>query len=425
MAQRQAAHAANEFLGMQPLGQQARAGGQSAQQIALSFFRINPADLQKVTGGMKPLPPNATQQQREAAALALYQRLTVGGPGGLAYNGAEGRLPRSPQEVLRHGGGDCDEIAMLYIAAARALNIDTAGMSLAYITMPTMKPGDSRSERHAALFVRGMNGKNYIFDFTMGDKPWQVRDFQPAAVSKQYAGQRISQGSRAGQTVISATVRFELAGLRDIASFGLIDRAESIASGLPKGAVPAASFNSIMGALGSASIAASVDILRFKIASLYRILAERALSSGQRTMAASAGARGAAEFSLLPPATRSAQRPLGYALGLVVARAYEGGSAADRTAALRRYGDLARLDPAREDAYEGIYRLRVARLKAFHKAGRRADAQAEIDALARALGQGIKAAGTEMVVRLSLQSMLDNIVKAARAGRYRVPGPTQ
>jgi hypothetical protein len=266
-----------------------------------------------------------------------------------------------------------------------------------------------------------LNGRNYILDFSMGDRPWQVPDFNPATVSRQYTGLRISNGIRAGQTVISAAVRFEFTSLRDIAAFGLSDRTQTMISAFPPGNMPASSLNAALTLLRKASTAAASDTMRLMVAELYSQLGERAISSGQTAIALSAGTEGSAAFGLLPVTTRTGRRALQYSLGLLVARANERGGASGRVAALSQFAALANLDPVREDAYDGIHRLRISRFNSAHAARRRADAQAELDALAAVLRQGIKAAGSDLAMETNLQSKLDSIMDGARARGYRVP----
>ncbi len=418
--------AANEFVGKTLLGQVAppQQGPQPFQPIVDNFFRVNPALLSQVTGGMAALPANATPQQQEAAALQLYQRLVAGGPGGLRYSYSGNRLPRTPNEVLTANprGGDCDELTMLFIAAARQLNINTSGMSMAYISIPTMKPGTTREARHATLFVRNMNGSNYIMDFSIGSGPFRVPDFNPSTISREYKGLNIANGPGAGHAIISATMLHEFGALRDIAAFALMDRVDVMVDAFGTGNASATQLNAALRVLGQASTAAASDSLRVMVADRYRAIGERALSSGHPKIALGAFTAGTAVLGSVPLAVRNAQaqRSLEYQIGVGIAGALERSGSSSQAGALAQYERMVRLDPTRLEAYEGIYRIRLARFNAAHPNNRPA-AQAEVDALVPMMRSGVASSGTDVIMSTDLGQKRDTIVNGATARGYTIP----
>ncbi|HSB47186.1 MAG TPA: hypothetical protein VLD37_04165 [Candidatus Bilamarchaeum sp.] len=418
MAQRMRETPANEFVGKALLGV---APPQQVQRIIDDFFRLDAARLSVVTGGMKPLPPNASQEDRERAALRLYQRLVADRPGGIAYENSGNRMPKSPGEIIRPPmRADCDELAMLFIAAARALNIDTAGMSLGAFNLHTNQAGVSGQEPHAALFVSGLNGRNYIMDFAFPNGPWQVRDFSPATVSSRYRGLTISNGVQIGHTVISATPTGEYRTLGDIAAYGLIDRATTMGDRLGTGSISAPALLAVMDVLSRASGVATSEQLKLRIAQMYATLGEAGIANRHMAAAARAFTEGTAVFGSLPAAVQRANLSIGYRLGAGTARGLESGKST-RARARQMYDDLMRLDPSRQAAYEGAYRIRNADLDADIKANRRTEAQRGINEIAAMLRAGIRNSGSDVSMMTELQGYLDTVLDRARAGGYAVP----
>lgn len=398
-----------------------RQGPQPFQAIADAFFRLDPARLGIVTGGMRPLPPNSSQQEMERAALRLYGRLVADRPGGIAYEFSGNRMPKTPAEVIRAPmRADCDELAMLFIAAARALNIDTAGMSLGVLNLHTNRPGSLHRERHAALFVSGLNGRNYLMDFTFENGPWPVGDFSPSAISARYRGLRVSLGPRAGHTIISATPTLEVSTQRDIAAYALIDRAVSMGNALGNGTASATDLRRIMEALNRASGAAASDQLRLKIAELYAIVGERAYSDRRTTVGPMAFAAGLAVFSSLPQAVRQKNANIQYRLGIGAARAYEN-SASMRPKARQLYDEMVKLNPSGPEGYSGAYRMRLTALDADMNANRRTEAQRGINEMVAMLRAGIRNAGSDIAMLTELQGHLDTVSDRARARGYVIP----
>ena len=414
---------ANAFVGRELMGQVAppQAGAQPFQVITDNFFRLDPARLSVVTGGMARLPANASPQDNERAALQLYQRLVADRPGGIAYEFSGNRMPKTPGEVIRAPmRADCDELAMLFIAAARALNINMTGMSLGTFNIHTNQAGVSAQEPHAALFVSGLNGRNYIMDFTFPNGPWQVPNFNPATVSSQYRGLTVSNGVHIGHSIISTTATGEYAAQRDIAAYGLIDRATRMGNTLGNPPISAQSLVAVMNVLRQASQAAVSEQIRQRIATMYAVIGEAAASNGHAATAARAFTEGNAVFRGLPAAAQRTIAPIGCRLGVGIARGLES-SRTTRARAGQMYNDMIRLDPTRQAAYDGAYRIGKASLDADIKAGRRTEAQRGINEIVTMLRAGIRNSGSDVSMMMTLQGNLDAVLEQARTGGYTVP----
>lgn len=416
---------ANAFLGMTLLGQTGpvQAGPQPFQRVVDDYFRIDAARLRALTGGMVPLPANATPQQQEAAALQLYQRLVADRQGGIAYEASGNRMPKTPAEVLRQPmRADCDELAALFIAAARVLNINTSGMSLGRFDIHTNQAGVNAREPHAALYVRGLNGHNYIMDFTFPNGPWQVRDFNPQTISAQYRGLTISRGTLAGHSIISTTVTGEAATLRDIAADGLIDRATRMGDTLGAPPIAAQRIAAVMDVLALAAKAATSDQLRVRIAEMYAELGEAARTNGHTATATRAFTAGNSVIIGLPAKVQQANTHTAYKLGVGMANILER-NRTTRAQAQQIYQRMIRIEPSRQAAYDGAYRIGKADLDADIAAGRTADAQRRINELVDLLRTGIRSSGSDVSMMTVLQGNLDEVIELARIKGFSVPAP--
>jgi hypothetical protein len=218
------------FQNVAPLVGQSQKGP-SLNQAVRNYFKISPANLKKyILKHIKPLPSNATPTMRQAKLKELFNLIRIGGKLGIQYQYSGKRKPKTPDEVLKPGKGmkaDCDELAMLYVAAARQLNIGTKGISMGGFQFSTSKAGTSKTIGHAALFVSG--AKKHIFDFTKG-KIMPVTDFSNSTISKTYHGTRISYGrGQAGHPITGLSSMNTFGNVSDMAAAQLLLRADHYA----------------------------------------------------------------------------------------------------------------------------------------------------------------------------------------------------
>ncbi len=242
------------FQGVQPLVASSSKGQAQQQRIISQTLRISPALLMRITKHIRPLGPSATPDQQEKALRKLFDIIKIGGTLGITYQHSGGRKPRSPDEVIRAGKADCDELATLFVAAARHLNIKVTGIRLGAMEFSTSRPGTGTPEKHVALFVQGAKSK-FIFDFTYG-RTFQVADFKHATVQKAYAGFRISNGAHAGFVIRSISSMKVMGTVADIAAFHLLSMAqynESMIAGTKSARRRAALMNATKSLLESAA----------------------------------------------------------------------------------------------------------------------------------------------------------------------------
>jgi hypothetical protein len=174
---------------------------------------------------MRRLPNNATPRQRAQALTQLYNLVRVGGTLGMRYQIGTGRQARGPDEALRTRRADCDELAMLFIAAARHLNISTNGISLATMDFHTSQPGNNPPVGHAVLLVRNGNNRQ-IFDFT-SNAPVTVANFNQATIENHYRGNRIGYGpGRASYPIRSMANLRAYTNVSDMAAMQLLYQAD-------------------------------------------------------------------------------------------------------------------------------------------------------------------------------------------------------
>lgn len=205
------------FAGTTPLVGQAQ-----SQQVLNTFFRLDTARLNLILQHMKPLPANATPAQRQQALQQLFNLVRIGGTLGMQYSVGTNRQLRTPDESLRTRGADCDELAMLFVAAARALNIPLTNVSMGSMQL---NGSGGQTMGHAVLYVR-LGAQNFVFDFTRSS-PISVRDFSAATIQGVYNGTTVSYGpNTTGFAVTSTTGLQTYSTVADMAATQLLHQAD-------------------------------------------------------------------------------------------------------------------------------------------------------------------------------------------------------
>jgi tetratricopeptide (TPR) repeat protein len=412
------------FQGAQPLvAQTAPSAAQPQRQRQVDAYyhldrtRLN-AFLRKA--GLQPLAANPTPAQREQALRGLFEAVRVGGCGGLRYQAGTPRRPRTPDEVLRTGSGDCDELCGLFIAVARELRIPLGGAGMVGMWMSTNKPGDSRPEPHAAIAIQGLGGKNYLFDFVYG-RTDQVRDFSIASLDRVYRGLMISPGrAHAGFPIISVSSAAYYNTPHDMAAHHYVDEAEFFLGRVAaKAPTRARDMSLALQALRrAAALAPTTPSLCMSAFSASDSLGDAALQMKSRVQDAQAieffrialGMYGSA-----PAASRATKSGDAYEarLGLGIALERLG----RRTDALREYATLIRTVPANENAYLRAYRLMISAARRARTSAARRGPLTEAYKIARAAVRGLPA-GT---FRTDFQAQLGRLEAIFR--RYGWPAP--
>jgi len=168
------------------------------QQLVDGTLRIETGLFDNyVLSHIKPLKDDAKPEERIAAIKELFELFKVGGILAVEYQFSAERMPKSPNDVLtpdKEGRlrADCDELSLLFIAAAGKLNIKLTGISLMELTFQIEKPeGKVEQALHTAVLT--IDGGKYLVDFTFRTiEPLDSVDIQ--ALSKVYEGRRAAGG---------------------------------------------------------------------------------------------------------------------------------------------------------------------------------------------------------------------------------------
>ncbi len=214
------------FQAHHPLVGQAAAAPAPATNVLNNYLNLGatlPPALSNLQARFRRSGPNPTPAQVETMLTQSYDVLRVGGTQALAYVPQGGREPRDPAGTLRLRGGDCDELAATFLAAAVRLGIPLGGVRMAGIGFNSNQPGIPIVP-HAVLFV-GINGHNFIFDMTR-DAPIPVRDFSEASIGAVYRGRSITYGQNQHSPNLTGVGRMTVMALADAVASQLLARAD-------------------------------------------------------------------------------------------------------------------------------------------------------------------------------------------------------
>ncbi len=344
MALKTAAKTGTGFQGVQPLVSSPRTGKAQQQRIMSQTLRISPALLGRITKHIKPLGPSATPDQQRKALRKLFDIIKIGGTLGITYQYAGKREPRTPEEAIKTGKADCDELAMLFVAAARHLNIPLTNVSMGSMQF---KGAGGQTMGHAVLYVK-TGAQNFVFDFTRSS-PISVRDFNQATIQRAYNGTTVSYGPNApGFKVTSTTSLRTYPTVADMAATQLLHRADYHNGQAKAAKTDAARLNAYDAARGSVEQAASLGSRHAFIVS----------TIGQQALTVFDGYHSMGESAY--KAARRAGRSRSAADHYKRAMTYF-----DR--AIRFYGSVPSLSRARATALHDIHEYRGL----IHQAGRR------------------------------------------------------
>ncbi len=354
------------FQAHHPLLGQAAAAPAPATNILNNYLNLGatlPPALSNLQARFRLSGPNPTPAQVETMLTRLYEVLRVGGTQALAYVPQSGREPRDPAGTLRLRGGDCDELAATFLAAAVRLGIPLGGVRMAGIGFNSNQPGIVVVP-HAVLFV-GINGHNFIFDMTR-NAPIPVRDFSEASIGTEYRGRSITYGPNQHSPNLTGVGRMNVMAVADAVASQLLVRADHLDTLAQAARGPARS--AFLGrALSDLALAAGIGPASGFIASRMR---EVATSVFDRTEALAeeehkAGRYGAAvteyrrALSLLAvvPSLRAIRGAREYDIRKSIAHACRNsGRYAD---AVAEYEAMIRLRPAEGGAYLQAYNLNI------------------------------------------------------------------
>jgi len=219
---------ANAFIGRELLGQVAapQQGGVVGNMFGIDANRLADIRLRMNAVILDPSVPAQLQPM-----MRLFEVLRVGGSYGLGYEAQGRREPRRPDDVLRTGRGDCDELSMTLYAAARALGMDVSGMTLSRFALTD----GNRTVTHGPL-TWAAGGSRFILDPILRH-PRAVTDFNDTTMRMELSPAFGLAGGSTGAAVtrVQLNGREDLGTPADIAAALAIDRAQHFA---PPGRVP-------------------------------------------------------------------------------------------------------------------------------------------------------------------------------------------
>jgi hypothetical protein len=343
----------NPFQGKPPMVQQAPQPGQA--QIN-AYLRISPALLAQITAHVQRLPNGATPAQQFTAMQRLFTVLRSGGTLGLHWNASTGRTPRSPDDVLRSRGGDCDELSTTFYAAARALNINVGAMRLTTMELR----GGGYSVRHAPLLLSS-GGRRYIVDPIMPGIV-QVPDFSDATLRRTLGPYFGLGGSGPVPNLAAITLhdRQDFTSAAQIASVELLERVQYNA-GLKTAAGRRDAELDLRAvvAIGQthAFIVRSRDNAAQNLFHQHFSIADKAFTAGGRGNAVVQGYLRALAIISLVPTIRTANSNAIYRANGGLGLCYQSmGRHAD---AGRMFANQMALDPRNAKGYENAYNLAI------------------------------------------------------------------
>jgi tetratricopeptide (TPR) repeat protein len=158
------------------------------QKVISSMLRLDPALVYDLHIG----PPK--QQASSPSSVVdelrhIYDAIKAEGTAGIKYESGEGRAARSPNEVLSSLKGNCEELSLLFVAAARQLNIASSDISMLRLTFEVEKDGVKKPvQLHMALLDTGK--EKYLIDLTFGHFQ-QLNTLDSAEIVPFYVGRTI------------------------------------------------------------------------------------------------------------------------------------------------------------------------------------------------------------------------------------------
>ena len=158
---------------------------ETPQEISQRILFLSEENFSKIRTLFSAEPqPKTRQEQIER----LFGILKDGGSLGMHYAPNKGES-KTPNQVLSAMKGDCDELALVFIASAKKLNIDTSDMGVAVLGFVVL--GKEKEVLHATAFT--MTGENRLLDLTR-NSPEKLESIDAPGFTKAYANQRLATG---------------------------------------------------------------------------------------------------------------------------------------------------------------------------------------------------------------------------------------
>lgn len=121
----------------------------------------------------------------------LFKLIRADGDLGIKYEWSKGRKPHTPEEVLNNKKGDCDELSLLFVVAARKLGMETKDYSPVSISYMQQKDGKETEMMHLVVLKKNLAGGMTIYDPAYFEDGKKIDALDEKSLSEFYKGKII------------------------------------------------------------------------------------------------------------------------------------------------------------------------------------------------------------------------------------------
>jgi tetratricopeptide (TPR) repeat protein len=173
----------------------------SPRQLELTnqVFDLNTATKKLLLSHIHPLKDNEKKEKTMELLNQLYELIRIGGTLGIKYEFSQTRDPKTPDAVLvkeKDGNlyANCNELSLLFVAAAKYLNADMSAVGLINLKF-NIELGLLQPEQTRHTLALEKDDKKYIVDFTFKEIGiHEVSSFDSLDISNVYRNKETPSG---------------------------------------------------------------------------------------------------------------------------------------------------------------------------------------------------------------------------------------